>query len=188
MILCWSSWIFNAYIKSINVVSKPSELWSLLRNCPKIESSLSCFMTSWVFNLIIPLTSYPKKFIITRCRTRLHKTKSAKALSGARSCTKNMNSGMRILQHEAISTQIRPKLMSPTSVHPGSKDFWVQIKSVNSLFVSHTLNSLLSLFTCIRKQTAVTPTAKKPSETSLCSFMMLFDADYFRVWYPCFLY
>lgn len=149
---------------------------------------LSCIITSRVFNLIIPLTSYPKKFIITRWRTRLHKTKSAKALSGARSCTNKMNSGMRILQHEAISTQIRPKLMSPTSVYPGNKDFWVQIKSVNSLFVSHTLNSLLSLFTCIRKHTAVTPIANKPFEISLRSFMMSFETDYPRVWYPCFLY
>lgn len=156
--------------------------------CPRIEPSISCYMTSRIFNIVIPLTSYPKKFIITRWRTRLHKTKSAKALSGARSCTNNINSGMRILQHETILTQIRPKLMSPTSVYPGSKDFWVQIKSANSLFVSHTLNSLLSLFTCIRKHTAVTPIPHKPSDTSLPSSMMLSDTDYFRVWYPCFLY
>ncbi|MFS7926953.1 hypothetical protein Hanom_Chr04g00303231 [Helianthus anomalus] len=34
--------------------------------------------------------TYPRKFIITKCSTKLHKTKSAKARSGGKSC-KSLN-------------------------------------------------------------------------------------------------
>lgn len=102
---------------------------------------------------------YPRKFIITKCSTKLQRTKSAKARSGAKSCNlrntpiRRMGKGERcgLTTLRMLSTYGEEEQLEKKTVEFKLRQLGHQTKVQESV---STLNSLFSLFTWIRRQTA----------------------------------